>query len=134
MSDFKREERYIVVKIRDISITQLRLLRGKLEGYNIPTQECVVVEPDWPNYEDTWTAIERVYDGVYKSPYEVIRDKQNEIDKLKGQNAILRDKLGEPVDFTAVIYDLSDVEERDSKIRQELIRQGWTPPKESDHE
>jgi hypothetical protein len=45
------EERYIVVKIKDLNEDQLRILQLSIKGYDIPTQECLVVEPDWPQYE-----------------------------------------------------------------------------------
>lgn len=66
---FKRETRYIVVKIKDalaaLSPAQLDLLLAAgivVEDYraNIgsPPLVCVVVESDWPEYEPTWKAIE----------------------------------------------------------------------------
>jgi len=71
---FKRENRYIVLKLTDIekyldddrrklldfiagNIRDGRLLEEK------PTFKCVVVEQDWPEYEPTWQAIERRVTG-----------------------------------------------------------------------
>lgn len=71
MSEFKREKRYVVLKISDIrsaglsegeisrlnrvcdSVERSRAHRGK------PPLNCVVVESDWPEYEPTWDAIKR---------------------------------------------------------------------------
>lgn len=66
---FKREVRYVVLKISDIdaaltpfehlalaqieaSVANQRIKAGKQPF------ECVVVESDWPEYEPTWKAIE----------------------------------------------------------------------------
>lgn len=61
MSEFQREERYIVVKLKDLDDEQIDELRGNLVG--IRTRECVVVEPDWPIYEIVWHLVERVATG-----------------------------------------------------------------------
>jgi len=66
----KREERYFVMKIRDISdaltttqIGQLGILQGLVDEARSKRGKarlrCVVVEHDWPEYEPTWEAIER---------------------------------------------------------------------------
>lgn len=44
------EERYIVLKIKNLDEEQLEILRLTIKGFDIPTQECIVVEPDWPQY------------------------------------------------------------------------------------
>ena len=66
---FKREQRYFVVKVKDakeyLDAHQLEKLaeiadtisEGR-EKDGIPAVECVVVESDWPEYESTWRAIE----------------------------------------------------------------------------
>ncbi|WP_236225712.1 hypothetical protein [Pseudomonas pseudonitroreducens] len=68
---FVREERYIVIKLKDLisasgdvdqscgkSEAEV-MLRNHLESWQIPTRECVVVESDWPEYEAVWQMIER---------------------------------------------------------------------------
>ncbi len=59
MSEFKREERYVILKISHMDQTQKDILPRLLEinGY-IPVAG-VVVEPDWPEYEPTWAAIQK---------------------------------------------------------------------------
>ena len=69
MSEFKREPRYVVFKIKDIhaylntaqidalqtagdTIAVGRAIAGK------PPFNAVVVEQDWPEFESTWEAIE----------------------------------------------------------------------------
>ena len=63
MSDFKREERYTVVKHNDISTAQLQRLRSYLATNSMPTRTCVVVEPDWPIYGLVWQMIESLANG-----------------------------------------------------------------------
>jgi len=68
MSEFKRERKYIVFKIKDVeqldthqqnvlnnlceAIQDIRQISGK------PELECVVVENDWHEYETVWQMIE----------------------------------------------------------------------------
>lgn len=75
MPEFKREQRYIVLKVKDIvSVLDkeehkqlrnicLRVEQGRLDD-DKNKLECVVVEADWPEYEPTWQALEnRVNQG-----------------------------------------------------------------------
>ena len=65
MSEFNREERYIVVKRKHISKEQEEALREFLTSWHIPTVACVVVEPHWGNlYEQTWAAIQKYAGGL----------------------------------------------------------------------
>ncbi|WP_069384006.1 hypothetical protein [Halomonas caseinilytica] len=60
---FEREERYVVVKIKDMTPAQRVALQCHLEEHGTPTRECVVVEPDWPIYEIVWHLVERLATG-----------------------------------------------------------------------
>ena len=76
---FKREQRYFVVKVKDakeyLDAHQLEKLaeiadtisEGR-EKDGIPAVECVVVESDWPEYEPTWKAIEARVTGAHPAP------------------------------------------------------------------
>ena len=76
---FKREQRYFVVKVKDakeyLDAHQLEKLaeiadtisEGR-EKDGIPAVECVVVESDWPEYEPTWKAIEARVNGAQPTP------------------------------------------------------------------
>jgi hypothetical protein len=66
---FKRETRYVVVKVKDANTylsvgekMQLEAITAKIElGRRLDGKrdvECVCVESDWPEYEPTWKAIE----------------------------------------------------------------------------
>lgn len=68
-SDFKREPRYFVVKLKDAQayLTSLerdilgniasKVARGRRQDGK-PPLECVVVEADWPEHDPVWRAIE----------------------------------------------------------------------------
>ena len=69
MSDFNREDRYCVLKRTDIKAAlsysqqedlkyMLSLIEEHRQENAKPPLECVVVESDWPMYEDTWNKIE----------------------------------------------------------------------------
>ena len=63
MSEFKREERYIVVKLKHLAGLQVAPLRNFLRENRVPTLDCVVVESDWPEYMPVWQMIERRMTG-----------------------------------------------------------------------
>lgn len=63
MSEFKREERYIVIKLKDLefisAVDQVTLFRAvQRANQNLPKRECLVIESDWPEYEPAWAMIE----------------------------------------------------------------------------
>ncbi|MDV7399635.1 hypothetical protein RZS08_49935, partial [Arthrospira platensis SPKY1] len=95
--EFKREDRYIVFKISDISealsVSEFddlkymhRVVNACRERNGKVPLACVVVEEDWPEYEPTWRAIEArvtgaqaqsapsVPDGCWKQAVEEIAD------------------------------------------------------------
>lgn len=60
MSEFKREERYIVIKLSDLDEEQLGTLEYIVYRHNIPRRESVVIESDWPIYDDVWDMVEEL--------------------------------------------------------------------------
>lgn len=72
MSEFKREERYIVVKLKDINDVETKALRDFLESWELPTVACVVVEPHWPIYESVWAMVKKAW------------EKKNKVDHVYG--------------------------------------------------
>ncbi|MDV5862042.1 hypothetical protein QM298_14255 [Pseudomonas mendocina] len=60
---FKREDRYTVIKHKDLSLLpvevlrELRLALDKSFSY-MPERKHVVIEDDWPEYEQVWAMIE----------------------------------------------------------------------------
>ena len=69
MTEFKREPRYIVFKIKDleaycnteamVALQRIgdRIAEGRRDHGKAPFN-AVVVEQDWPEFEPTWAAIE----------------------------------------------------------------------------
>lgn len=74
MNEFKRESRYIVLKLNDVeqlNQTHRQRLRDICQeidairdARDADPLECVVVESDWPEYYPTWYAIEARTNGV----------------------------------------------------------------------
>lgn len=73
MSEFTRELRYLVAKVKDVNAAlseeekqQLHQLLSKVDAHRVKagkaTLECVVVESDWPNYQATWDSVKQVFD------------------------------------------------------------------------
>lgn len=58
MGEFRREVRYVVIKLKDIDSNSQRQLSNFMEDLSIPSRDCVVVESDWPEYELVWKMIE----------------------------------------------------------------------------
>ena len=58
MTDFQREERFIVVKRKHLTPAQESELRNFLAENEIPTVESVVLESDKPYYEAGWKLVE----------------------------------------------------------------------------
>lgn len=50
--DSRLEERYIVVKLKDMNGDQEGRLLSCLDNNDIKTVDCVVVESDWEIYKD----------------------------------------------------------------------------------
>lgn len=66
---FVREERYIVIKRKNLTAAQDIALHGHMDRLAIRTVACVVVERDWPEYETVWKMIEaRCTKPVERSP------------------------------------------------------------------
>lgn len=73
MSDFQKEHRYYVFKLKNLLEDQkqrLYALQMELGPWN-DVPECVVVEADWPNYQDTWSDIQAVSEGRFTSRAEL---------------------------------------------------------------
>lgn len=69
MSEFKREARYVVIKIADLNKLrggQTEALRQELAKVSrrLPRRECLVIESDWPEYEVVWKMIEDRMNGA----------------------------------------------------------------------
>lgn len=82
---FEREQRYIVLKVKDIeaahfdgkTLAALNYITTEIDanrkGDGKQPLQCVVVESDWPEYEPTWRAIEQRVSGA-SAPAQVVPD------------------------------------------------------------
>lgn len=95
MTEFKREPRYIVFKLKDLhnycnteAMVALRRIGERIaEGrrdHGKPPFNAVVVEQDWPEFEPTWEAIEA---------------------RMTGRKTRLEIRVAELEHFTQQVYD-----------------------------
>lgn len=72
-NEFKREDRYIVIKRSDLKKVPVAYRSHLVEPMfsllsHLPRRECLVIESDWPEYEPTWAAIEARTTGAAPQP------------------------------------------------------------------
>lgn len=91
MSKFKREERYLVVKLKNFNPWQRDNLK---ENFGRDAVKAVVVEFDWPIYEETWENIQRLAEGRETFGSEII-GLRAELAALKEENERLNSPLSE---------------------------------------
>lgn len=105
MVEFKREHRYVVLKLKDLERLPV-LLQETLWGFlndaefSLPQRQYVVVESDWPEYEAVFKMIEARVTGV---PNEIERltaaltERDVKLEEFDGEHstAELRDMLDE---------------------------------------
>ena len=64
MSKFKREhDRYLVIKVKGCHPLWVEQVRSDLSARGADLVECVVVESDWPIYQETWDNVQRMAEG-----------------------------------------------------------------------
>ena len=64
MSEFQRGERYIVIKLANLTSRQHEKLPSMLDSFASACVNSVVVESDWPEFEPVWRMIEARVTGV----------------------------------------------------------------------
>ena len=92
MSDFNREVRYYVIKIKNLTEAQNAALCDLLSGAQIPCTDCVVVESDWPNYEHTWKTVAQVASGTFVDPYAEVETLRQQLAESEARVAELAAK------------------------------------------
>ena len=58
MSEFKREERYIVIKLKRLTARQCAMVQRVFPSIELACVTAAVVEKDWPEYPMVWAMIE----------------------------------------------------------------------------
>jgi len=81
MSEFKREGRYVILKLKHMSGTEKSCLALLLHDYEEYCVDAVVVEADWPIYEGAWDAVQRLSEGKPQ----LIDEQQKQIDELNAR-------------------------------------------------
>lgn len=92
MNDFKREDRYIVLKIKDLDKNQLRQLRNHILDCSLPTRDCVVVEYDWPEYHFVWLMLEHRMAGYPVPDFNAVKCAAD-VQAAQSELAALREEL-----------------------------------------
>lgn len=95
MSEFKREERYIVLKRKGLYPEQESAIRELIDELGVLTTGCVVVEDDWPENEIVWRLIQARVEG-----------KPNEIESLRQQLATTEQRLLEALAREKVLREM----------------------------
>lgn len=88
MSRFKRENRYVVFKRKNLSHAQGKVLRN-VESELWPdgnVKECLVVEHDWPCYDAAWNMIVELSKGEFSDPYAEIKQLKQRCAELEAEN------------------------------------------------
>lgn len=117
----EREERYVVLKIKDIehflSTSQkddLHDIRGTIDAYRRMTKKgelkAVVVESDWPEYERVWKMLEARVN--MENQHDAVRNDVNTIKLNDGvlvfarllTQAVIQDEHEEGYDLTAGLF------------------------------
>ncbi len=112
MEAFKREERYFVSKLRDAEkylskneLKELTRLTAKIDHGRVSDDKhmmnCVVVEKDWPMYEDTWNAIEQFCNK--ESGPGTTANKRGKLEIFEGKTELLEKLSIESDDFGFLI-------------------------------
>lgn len=94
MNNFMKEDRYLVMKRSEIEsgldAEQKSILfhlaqkvAAERRSLGKPVLECVVVESDWPNYNEVWESVESVANGSYQDSSQTINHLTEENDKLR---------------------------------------------------
>lgn len=109
MKDFKRENRFIVIKRKHLSAVQEKEISFYLFAESIPITESVVVESDWPIYEETWENVQRIAEG------------RPSIKQALAQGGT--GKLGHPETVESIIQDRDGFQHRVAELQNELQRQ-----------
>lgn len=116
MGEFKREERYLVVKLSDFHTEQDEdAVRGWLRKFGVPTRQCVVVEHDWPIYEEVWDMVRRMAEG-----------RAQRIDEMESRHALLRSACESVVRGLDFARDGEAMEREQDKLEVALKRDAGT--------
>jgi hypothetical protein len=78
MSEFKRQERYIVIKLANLTSRQHEKLPGMMDSFASACVNSAVVESDWPEFEPVWRMIEARATGTALPHYDALAAQRDE--------------------------------------------------------
>ncbi len=90
MNNFKRENRYVVFKRKNLSHAQGKVLHS-IESELCPdgnVKECLVVEHDWPCYDAAWNMIVKLSAGKFSDPYAEIKQLRERVKELEKEKEV----------------------------------------------
>ena len=90
-----REERYTVIKHKDLTVDDRAELDQFIQSRHIPTRKCLVIESDWPEYEPAWRMIEARVTGASTKPAAVPSLNQQLLEALEGMLLHIREPESE---------------------------------------
>lgn len=110
MEEFKRENRYVVLKRKDVHGTLTLEELGQLNSICVRVEEqrrllakpklrCVVVESDWKIYDEVWALVQQEAEGaspqlsLYDRLANQVADLKRELSEAKEREARLRKLL-----------------------------------------
>lgn len=98
MNKFQRENRYLVFKIKDIEAADSKMpIKEILTSISLelPDRQYVVVESDWPEYEQVWNMLEARMTG-----------RSTELEKLKSEVSHLDNIIS---GLLSALYELTTI-------------------------
>lgn len=139
MSEFQREDRYIVIKRSDLE----RLRGGQTEGLRqqlskvyplLPKRQCAVIESDWPEFEQVWRMIEARVAGNPLPDYDALAAQRDEglarEARLRSEISIYQNEYVKYSEFEELQQRLTEAEKLLSMHRElhALVPDGYTNP------
>lgn len=97
MSEFKREDRYIVIKRSDLKKVPIAYRSHLVDPMlsllsHLPHRECLVIESDWPEYNFAWLMIEHRMGGHPVPDFNAVKCAAD-VAVVESQLAALREEL-----------------------------------------
>jgi len=87
LSNFEREKRYVVIKLKHLNEKEILSLEGKLEALKIRTVDCVVYESKWPCVDAVWKMVKNLSEGNFFNPFdriaEIEAEKMSKLSELR---------------------------------------------------
>lgn len=105
MNEFKRELRYAVVKVKHLDKKQREDvfldMANMCISHQIPfVQNCIVIENNWPIYEEVWDMVQRLAEGREQKIVELqtkLAESEARVERLRVHAEIAVQRMAEEV-------------------------------------